>query len=75
MTADLERHLTQRGLKMISPEEGPKLLLDELQFGKKGQTEVIMARATEEAAAAGWTMPEIGSTPVTESDRIIAATA
>ena len=75
MTADLERHLTQRGLKMISPEEGPKLLLDELQFGKKRETEVIIARATEEAAAAGWTMPEIESTPVTESDRIIAATA
>ena len=49
MTADLEKHLTQRGLQMISPEQGPKLLLDELAFGRKGETEVIIARATEDA--------------------------
>jgi NAD(P)-dependent dehydrogenase (short-subunit alcohol dehydrogenase family) len=52
MTADLEQHLTQRGLKMISPEEGPGMLIDELVFGKKGETEVIIAGASDEAAAA-----------------------
>ena len=52
MTADLERHLTQRGLKLISPEQGPRFLVEELQFGRKGETEVIIAGATEEAAKA-----------------------
>ena len=48
----LERHLTQRGLKLISPEQGPRFLVEELQFGRKGETEVIIAGATEEAAKA-----------------------
>jgi malonyl CoA-acyl carrier protein transacylase/NADP-dependent 3-hydroxy acid dehydrogenase YdfG len=52
MTADLERHLTQRGLKLISPEQGPRFLVEELEFGRKGETEVIIAGATEEAAKA-----------------------
>jgi hypothetical protein len=37
---------------MISPEEGPGMLIDELVFGKKGETEVIIAGASDEAAAA-----------------------
>jgi acyl transferase domain-containing protein/NAD(P)H-dependent flavin oxidoreductase YrpB (nitropropane dioxygenase family) len=48
MTANLEQHLTQRGLKFISPEEGPGMLIDELLFGAKGETEVIIAGATDE---------------------------
>ena len=50
MVADLEKHLTQRGLKLISPEQGPVFLVDELQFGKKGETEIIIAGGTEQAA-------------------------
>jgi acyl transferase domain-containing protein/NAD(P)H-dependent flavin oxidoreductase YrpB (nitropropane dioxygenase family)/NAD(P)-dependent dehydrogenase (short-subunit alcohol dehydrogenase family) len=50
MVADLEKHLTQRGLKLISPEQGPAFLMDELQFGKKGETEIIIAGGTEHAA-------------------------
>jgi malonyl CoA-acyl carrier protein transacylase/NAD(P)-dependent dehydrogenase (short-subunit alcohol dehydrogenase family) len=50
MTADLEQHLTQRGLKLISPEEGPGMLIDELLFGKKGETEVIIAGGSDEVA-------------------------
>jgi NAD(P)-dependent dehydrogenase (short-subunit alcohol dehydrogenase family)/acyl carrier protein len=50
MVADLERHLTQRGLKLISPEEGPSFLVDELIHGRKGETEVIIAGGAEHAA-------------------------
>jgi acyl transferase domain-containing protein/NAD(P)H-dependent flavin oxidoreductase YrpB (nitropropane dioxygenase family) len=41
MVSNLESHLGQRGLGMISPEEGPSLLIDELRHGRKGDVEVI----------------------------------
>jgi NAD(P)-dependent dehydrogenase (short-subunit alcohol dehydrogenase family) len=66
MTADLEKHLTQRGLQMISPEQGPKLLLDELVFGRKGETEVIIARATEDAASREPSMSTMAQSRITE---------
>jgi NAD(P)-dependent dehydrogenase (short-subunit alcohol dehydrogenase family) len=50
MVADLEKHLTQRGLKLITPEQGPVLLVDELQYGRKGETEVIIAGGAEHTA-------------------------
>jgi NAD(P)-dependent dehydrogenase (short-subunit alcohol dehydrogenase family) len=43
MVADLEKHLVQRGLRLIAPEEGPALLLAELLHGRKGESEVIIA--------------------------------
>jgi acyl transferase domain-containing protein/NAD(P)H-dependent flavin oxidoreductase YrpB (nitropropane dioxygenase family)/NADP-dependent 3-hydroxy acid dehydrogenase YdfG len=64
MVADLEKHLTRRGLRLISPEEGPAFLLDELLHGKKGDSEVIIAGGTEHAArpARGGPLPsaEVG---------------
>jgi acyl transferase domain-containing protein/NAD(P)H-dependent flavin oxidoreductase YrpB (nitropropane dioxygenase family)/NAD(P)-dependent dehydrogenase (short-subunit alcohol dehydrogenase family) len=50
MVADLEKHLVRRGLKLISPDEGPAFLLDELIHGRKGDTEVIIAGGAESAA-------------------------
>jgi NAD(P)-dependent dehydrogenase (short-subunit alcohol dehydrogenase family) len=50
MVADLERHLTQRGLRLISPEEGPAFLVDELLYGHKGDSEVIIAGGAENQA-------------------------
>jgi acyl transferase domain-containing protein/NAD(P)H-dependent flavin oxidoreductase YrpB (nitropropane dioxygenase family)/NAD(P)-dependent dehydrogenase (short-subunit alcohol dehydrogenase family) len=50
MVADLEKHLTQRGLKLITPEKGPVFLVDELLYGRKGDTEVIIAGGAEHAA-------------------------
>jgi NAD(P)-dependent dehydrogenase (short-subunit alcohol dehydrogenase family) len=47
MVADLEKHLVQRGLRLISPQEGPILMLDELVHGKKGTSEVIFAGGAE----------------------------
>jgi NAD(P)-dependent dehydrogenase (short-subunit alcohol dehydrogenase family) len=47
MVADLEKHLVQRGLRLISPEEGPALLVAELLHGRKGESEVILAGGTE----------------------------
>jgi hypothetical protein len=47
MVAELEKHLVQRGLRLISPKEGPALLLDELAFGKKGDREVVFAGGAE----------------------------
>jgi acyl transferase domain-containing protein/NAD(P)H-dependent flavin oxidoreductase YrpB (nitropropane dioxygenase family) len=43
MVSNLESHLGRRGLGMISPDEGPSLLIDELRHGRKGDVEVIYA--------------------------------
>ena len=43
MVADLEGHLGARGLGMIPPAVGRTLLLEELQFGSKGQVEIVAA--------------------------------
>lgn len=47
MVSHLERHLTARGLKLISPEEGPKFLIDEIVHGCKGASEVLVAGGAE----------------------------
>jgi acyl transferase domain-containing protein/NAD(P)H-dependent flavin oxidoreductase YrpB (nitropropane dioxygenase family)/NAD(P)-dependent dehydrogenase (short-subunit alcohol dehydrogenase family) len=47
MVADLEKHLIQRGLRLISPTEGPALLVAELLHGCKGESEVILAGGAE----------------------------
>ncbi len=43
MVSQLETHLGRRGLGMISPNEGPSLLVDELRYGHKGDVEVILS--------------------------------
>ena len=43
MVSQLENHLGRRGLGMISPYDGPSLLLDELRYGQKGDVEVILS--------------------------------
>lgn len=48
MVADLERHLVARGLRLIAPEEGPAWVVDELLFGAKGDSEVIIAGGAEQ---------------------------
>ena len=41
MVSQLESHLGNRGLGMISPESGGSLLINELRHGRKGEVEVI----------------------------------
>jgi acyl transferase domain-containing protein/acyl carrier protein len=41
MVSQLESHLGRRGLRMIAPEVGRTLLIDELRYGRKGDVEVI----------------------------------
>jgi acyl transferase domain-containing protein/NAD(P)H-dependent flavin oxidoreductase YrpB (nitropropane dioxygenase family) len=43
MVSQLEKHLGRRGLGMISPNEGPSMLVDELRYGQKGDVEVILS--------------------------------
>jgi NAD(P)-dependent dehydrogenase (short-subunit alcohol dehydrogenase family) len=43
MVSELQEHLGRRGLGMIDPGVGCRALLDELQFGRKGEVEVILA--------------------------------
>ena len=43
MVSQLESHLGRRGLGMISPLDGPSLLVDELRYGRKGDVEVILS--------------------------------
>jgi NAD(P)-dependent dehydrogenase (short-subunit alcohol dehydrogenase family) len=47
MVADLEKHLVRRGLRLIAPDEGPALLIDELLHGHKGESEVILGGGAE----------------------------
>jgi acyl transferase domain-containing protein/NAD(P)H-dependent flavin oxidoreductase YrpB (nitropropane dioxygenase family)/NAD(P)-dependent dehydrogenase (short-subunit alcohol dehydrogenase family) len=47
MVAELEPHLTRRGLKLIDPVEGPQFVLDEILAGSKGDSEVIVAGGAE----------------------------
>ena len=50
MVSDLEKHLTARGVTLISPAEGADHLLRELEFGAKGETEIIIAGGAERLA-------------------------
>ena len=50
MVAELEKHLVARGLKLIQPELGAGLAVDEVVFGQKGEPEVLVAGGTEHAA-------------------------
>jgi NAD(P)-dependent dehydrogenase (short-subunit alcohol dehydrogenase family) len=50
MVADLEKHLVARGLKLISPEEGSRFVVEELRLGPKGDAEVVIAGGSEEMA-------------------------
>jgi malonyl CoA-acyl carrier protein transacylase len=50
MVADLEAHLVRRGLRLISPEEGPQLFVAELLHGRKGESEIIVAGGAEALA-------------------------
>ncbi|RUL87437.1 type I polyketide synthase [Tautonia sociabilis] len=43
MVSDLEGHLGRRGLGMIDPPSGCSALLDELEYGRKGEVEVILS--------------------------------
>jgi NAD(P)-dependent dehydrogenase (short-subunit alcohol dehydrogenase family) len=60
MVSDLEKHLTARGVTLISPREGTDHLLRELQFGAKGETEVLIAGGAERLAS-----PSRGKEPLT----------
>jgi len=55
MVADLEKHLTARGLKLIEPAVGSKFAIDEVIFGAKGEPEVLVAGGSERTAAASAT--------------------
>jgi NAD(P)-dependent dehydrogenase (short-subunit alcohol dehydrogenase family)/acyl carrier protein len=47
MVADLEKHLVARGLKLIAPAVGSAMLADELTYGRKGESEVLIAGGAE----------------------------
>jgi acyl transferase domain-containing protein/NAD(P)H-dependent flavin oxidoreductase YrpB (nitropropane dioxygenase family)/NAD(P)-dependent dehydrogenase (short-subunit alcohol dehydrogenase family)/acyl carrier protein len=49
MSADLEAYMVERGFTLIAPEDGPAMLIDELIHGAKGETEIVIAGAAEEA--------------------------
>ncbi len=51
MVAELEPHLTRRGLKLISPATGPAFLIDELLLGRKGTAEIVVAGGAERLVA------------------------
>jgi hypothetical protein len=43
MVSHLAGHLAQRGVTLISPEEGTRFLLDDLSAGRKGEAEILIA--------------------------------
>jgi acyl transferase domain-containing protein/NAD(P)H-dependent flavin oxidoreductase YrpB (nitropropane dioxygenase family)/NAD(P)-dependent dehydrogenase (short-subunit alcohol dehydrogenase family)/acyl carrier protein len=58
MVADLQKHLTARGLKLIEPPVGAGFAVDEVIFGVKGEPEVLVAGGTETAAKPAKTKDE-----------------
>jgi NAD(P)-dependent dehydrogenase (short-subunit alcohol dehydrogenase family) len=50
MVAELEKHLTARGLKLIEPSVGANFAVDEVVFGMKGEPEVLIAGGSEQSA-------------------------
>jgi acyl transferase domain-containing protein/NAD(P)H-dependent flavin oxidoreductase YrpB (nitropropane dioxygenase family)/NAD(P)-dependent dehydrogenase (short-subunit alcohol dehydrogenase family) len=61
MVADLESHLVRRGLRLISPQEGPELFIAELLHGRKRESEIILAGGAE--ALARPIQPAAAATP------------
>jgi acyl transferase domain-containing protein/NAD(P)H-dependent flavin oxidoreductase YrpB (nitropropane dioxygenase family)/NAD(P)-dependent dehydrogenase (short-subunit alcohol dehydrogenase family) len=51
MVADLEKHLVQRGLKLIAPDIGSRFVVEELLLGTKADAEVVIAGGSEEELA------------------------
>jgi NAD(P)-dependent dehydrogenase (short-subunit alcohol dehydrogenase family) len=47
MVSHLEKHLVKRGLKLIPPDQGAALFADELEHGRKGESEVLIAGGEE----------------------------
>ena len=43
MVSDLESHLTARGITLISPAEGADHLINEILYGSKGESEIMIA--------------------------------
>ncbi|MHB1422621.1 MAG: SDR family NAD(P)-dependent oxidoreductase [Gemmataceae bacterium] len=52
MVSELEQHLGQRGLQMISPDLGPLFLDEELRLGRKGECEIVIAGDVGQLACA-----------------------
>jgi acyl transferase domain-containing protein/NAD(P)H-dependent flavin oxidoreductase YrpB (nitropropane dioxygenase family)/NAD(P)-dependent dehydrogenase (short-subunit alcohol dehydrogenase family) len=50
MVANLEKHLVQRGLKLIAPEVGSRFVIEELLLGGKEEAEVVVAGGSEQMA-------------------------
>ena len=48
MSADLETFMVERGFTLIAPEDGPTILINELLHGRKGESEIIVAGASDE---------------------------
>jgi len=47
MVADIEKHLAARGIALIDPEVGCRLFVDDVIYGAKGESEVILAGGAE----------------------------
>jgi hypothetical protein len=50
MVADLEPHLEARGVGLIDPAVGAQRFIEELEFGWKGESEVLIAGGAEHVA-------------------------
>jgi NAD(P)-dependent dehydrogenase (short-subunit alcohol dehydrogenase family) len=50
MVADLEPHLEARGVALIDPAVGAQRFIEELEFGWKGESEVLIAGGAEHVA-------------------------
>jgi acyl transferase domain-containing protein/NAD(P)H-dependent flavin oxidoreductase YrpB (nitropropane dioxygenase family)/NAD(P)-dependent dehydrogenase (short-subunit alcohol dehydrogenase family)/acyl carrier protein len=53
MVSELEQHLGQRGLQMIPADVGPLFLDEELRYGRKGESEVVIAGDVGQLARPG----------------------
>jgi NAD(P)-dependent dehydrogenase (short-subunit alcohol dehydrogenase family) len=61
MVSELEGHLGRRGLQMIPPDVGPLFLAEELNHGRKGDAEVVIAGDVGQLARKGGPQAETAS--------------
>jgi NAD(P)-dependent dehydrogenase (short-subunit alcohol dehydrogenase family) len=59
MVSELEGHLSRRGLELIPPELGPQRFDEELRYGRKGDSEVVIAGDVGQLRCPGRAQPEL----------------
>jgi NAD(P)-dependent dehydrogenase (short-subunit alcohol dehydrogenase family) len=64
VSAEVQRQFAERGVQMITPQAGWRALDRELQYGRKGEVEVILGRGPWNTSEAEASVASAGSSPL-----------